>query len=145
MDNRELAAAVWIGVLVGGCLVNAGTRSAVLGLVRAALHPKIVLPVLLMLALALLLVRAAASLGLWVGDLIVPTVAWVVAVGLVLLFNFEHTWKTPRFLRSTASKVLGIGVFITFFTNLFLAQPPWRADAATHDRVPHPARPRRAP
>lgn len=32
----------------------------------------------------------------------------------------EHTWKTPRFLRSTASNVLGIGVFLGFFTNLFL-------------------------
>lgn len=119
MDNRELAAAVWIGVLVVGCLVNAGTRSAALGLLRAALHPKVAFPVLVMLALVLLLVRAAAGVGLWVGDLIVPTVGWVVAVGLVLLFNFEHTWKTPRFLRSTASKVLGIGVFIAFFTNLF--------------------------
>lgn len=119
MNNRELASAVWIGVLVVSSLVSSRTRSAVLGLVRAALHPKVVLPVLLMLALVLLLVWAAASVGLWVGGLFVPTLAWVVAVGLVLLFNFEHTWKTPRFLRSTASKVLGIGVFIGFFTNLF--------------------------
>ncbi len=119
MDNRELASAIWIGVLAVGCLVSHRTRSAVLGLVRTALHPKIVMPVLLMLALVLLLVWAAASIGLWVGGLLVPTLAWVVAVGLVLLFNFQHTWETPRFLRSTASKVLGIGVVIGFFTNLF--------------------------
>lgn len=119
LNDRELASALYIGVLVVGCLVSRRTRSSVLGLVRTTLHPKIVSPVLLMLALVLLLVWAAASVGLWVGDLVAPTVAWFVTAGLVLLFNFKHTWKTPRFLRSSASNVLGIGVLIGFFTNLF--------------------------
>jgi len=119
MDNRELAAATWLGVLVVGSLVSSRTRPAVLGLVRAALHPKIAFPVLLMLALVLLLVWAAANIGLWVGGLIVPTVAWFVAVGLVLLFNRVSKPEAPRFLRTTAKSVLGIGALIGFFTNLF--------------------------
>lgn len=119
MDNREVASAVWIAVAITTCLIGRSTRSALLGVARSALHPRIVLPVLAMFALVILLAWAGASAGLWVGELITPTVIWVAATGLVLLVNFERTWKTSRFLRSTAGSVLGVGVSIGFFTNLF--------------------------
>jgi hypothetical protein len=74
LDNRELANLLWVAAGVVVCGACATTRPAALGLVRAALDPKLVAPVLMMVAVVVGLVRAGSSVGLWAPDLLVPTV-----------------------------------------------------------------------
>jgi hypothetical protein len=119
LDDRELAAAVWITILIAYTLVRPRGRSALLALARAVAHPKVVLIIVSMLTVVVLLVSVATRAGLWVSEILAPTVVWVAAVGMVLVFNFENTWKTPGFLRTTARNVLGAGVFVAFFANIF--------------------------
>lgn len=119
MDNRELASVIWLGAVLAAALFHRPTRQAITGVVRAALHVKLVVPVVAMAVWVLGLVRAADAVGLWDAELVVPTTAWFVASGLLLLFNLDRAWKATGFFSGVATNLIGIAVFLGFFMNLF--------------------------
>lgn len=84
MNDRELAALIWLGVALAWGLTRPDLRRSLGEVVKAALHPKLLLPLVIMAAYISGLVYAASRLELWNPNLLSDTLAWAVGTGLVL-------------------------------------------------------------
>lgn len=131
LNNRELATVIWLAVILILVVIYRPVRVQLPGLFKAALTPVIVIPLLLMVAYTLLLVRLGSGIGLWTKALITETVVWFVISGLVLFYKVTEA-DQPGFFRRTIIRTLGATLVIEFFMNLFvmslwleLALQPW--------------------
>jgi hypothetical protein len=120
LNNRELAILIWLGVGVLLVLTKKSFRSSIGQVLRAGAHPKILIPLIAMLGYALLEIWLGSKLALWNGSLTKDTVVWVVVSATALFFNFEHASEKQHFFRRRTAALLGITVFLEFFTNLFV-------------------------
>lgn len=131
LDNREMAALLWLAILLMFCLAQPKVRAHVPDLLRTAMHPKVLLPVLLMLGYLALEVWLGYRLSLWRSDLLKPTILWVAFSAFSMFFAFDEASKKPHFIRHSLTKAIGIAAFLEFFINIapmnlaaeFLLQP----------------------
>lgn len=86
-SERDIAVVLWLFVGLLVLLLWKASRAAFLDLVRVALKPKIVLPVLALATYISAVVWLAAQFDLWQPDLASDTVAWFVGPGLGLLYG----------------------------------------------------------
>jgi len=124
LNNREWATLVWLSIAVALALLRREIRSSLRDLTRTALHIKILLPALIMVAYVGVLVRIGLRVGLWNMNLIKGTIIWFIVSGLVLLMSSAKAGKERRFFRRTALRTLEATVFVEFFTNLFVLSLP---------------------
>jgi hypothetical protein len=118
-NNREWALLIWLGALLVWALWKASIGSNLVSLIRAALHPKILVPLIVMLGFIALEAWFGSILRLWRPELIKDTAIWLaVAVGLLLKSAAEV--RRPHFFRSRLSATLGITEFLAFFTSLIV-------------------------
>src|SRR4051812_41816585 len=84
MNNREVAAVVWLGIV----LILGGTqpdiRRSFGSVVVTVVHPKLLIPLLAMSSYVACLIYAGRKAGIWNADLTGDTVAWAIGTGLVL-------------------------------------------------------------
>jgi hypothetical protein len=124
LNNREWAVLLWLLIGLAWALSQHSVRSSLRDVGRAALHVKIILPTLAMMAYVGALVRIGWQLNLWTVSLTKDTIIWFVGSGLVLLANIDKAWKEQQFFRRTALRTLELTVFIQFFANLFVLSLP---------------------
>ena len=89
-DNPGTAALIWLFVF-GVCIaLKKEVRVSVGGAFRTAMHPKILLPIIVMCGYIALEVWLAARLSLWRADLLKPTILWL-AAAFAMLLHFEKS------------------------------------------------------
>jgi hypothetical protein len=120
LNNRELAAVIWLLVPLVLVLLIRDVRRAVPGLLRAALTPKIVVPVVVMLAYVTGLVLVMKHLGLWSTDLTKDMIVWVLGPALVLFARAGPAGATEHFFRRAVFDTIKFTVFVEFYLNLFV-------------------------
>lgn len=117
-NNRELAALIWGMVLL---VVLAASRNVRLSLVRllcAFFRPKILLPLLLMLAYMSAVVWGLWKLHLWDPVLLKDSIVWVMSVGFVLFLHSPDAHHDERYFRQTVITSLKVVVVLEFLANL---------------------------
>jgi len=119
-NNREWAILMWLGVVLLLVLLKKDLRGSLGGVLRAAAHPRLLIPFGSMLGYVVLLAWLGSIVGFWRMGLIKDTIVWVVVSGLALFFGFADAAKKPHFFRNRFMAVLGITAFIEFFVNLFV-------------------------
>jgi hypothetical protein len=117
-NNREWAVLIWLGVLLVFMLRSKEQRALVGQPLRTALNPKLLVPLVFMLAYIALEVWLGARISLWCSELINDTVVWVL-VALSLFINSAGATRRPHFFRNRIAATLGITEFLALFTNLF--------------------------
>jgi hypothetical protein len=120
LNNREWASLFWLLVFVAFALSRREARSSFQTAAGIAIKPKILIPVLIMVAYVGALLYAGSRLGIWNTGLIKATVIWFVVTAVVLMMNSTRAGKERRFFLRTALRTLEWTVFIEFFTNLFV-------------------------
>jgi hypothetical protein len=131
LDNRELAALLWLAVFVLFCVAHPKVRAHIPHLLRTAIQPKIFLPIVLMLAYITLEVWLGYRVSIWRADLLKPTLLWVAFSALSMFFAFDQASKEPHFMRHSVMKAVGVAAFLEVFINVapmnfvaeFLVQP----------------------
>ncbi len=122
LNNRELAAMIWVGAAVLWALSTKSVRESSVGVVKAFLKPQILIPLVAMLAWIGLELWVGARLALWNLALAKGTILWTLGSAGVLLFNSTQldSDSEPHFFRRTIAATVGVTVFVEFFVNLYV-------------------------
>ena len=123
LNNREIAALIWIGVAVLWAFSKPSARSSFVGVIRAFLKPQILIPLVAMLAWVGLELLIGVRLALWNLALAKATILWTLGSAGVLLFNcaqIDSDGDDLRFFRRTILATVGVAAFVEFFVNLYV-------------------------
>jgi hypothetical protein len=123
-NNREIAALIWMLVVVLLAARSQTIRSSAKQVAAQALQPAIAVPFLLVIGYIGAVVLGAAQLGIWTEDLLSETVLWGLGPGVGLLFSALEVSKGKRSVRQIARRAVGLTVAIEFFVNLYVFSLP---------------------
>ena len=94
LDNREIAACIWFGVISLWYWSKPAVRSTIRGLIGRLFKPPILVPLLAMFIWISLEISVGARLALWDTDFAKSTVVWAVGSATVLCFNCAKAAET---------------------------------------------------
>ena len=123
LNNRELAALIWIGAAVLWAFSKPSVRESSVGIVRAFLNPQVLIPFVAMLAWVGLELWVGVRLALWNLALAKGTILWTLGSAGVLLFNctqIDSDGDDLHFFRRTILATVGVAAFVEFFVNLYV-------------------------
>ena len=123
LNNRELAALIWISAAVLLAFLKPSVRERFFGVIRAFLKPQTLIPITAMLAWVGLELSVGVRLTLWNLALAKGTVLWTLGSACVLLFKctlIESDGDNPHFFRRTILATVGVAAFVEFFVNLYV-------------------------
>ena len=121
LNNREIAALIWIGVAVLWAFSKPSARASFVGAIRTILKPQILIPIAAMLAWVGLELSVGVRFALWNPALAKGTILWTLGSAGVLLFNCTQiNSDDPHFFRRTILATVGVAAFVEFFVNLYV-------------------------
>jgi len=119
-SNREIASALWLLVLAGYVLSIRGVRKNLEGLIRTALHWKLLLVMVLLGGYTWLVVVALARLDLWSAELLKDTIFWFLFAGLALAFSAIDSAQEKRgFWRRLILNQIKITILVEWLFNTY--------------------------
>ncbi|NII10297.1 hypothetical protein [Oleiagrimonas sp. C23AA] len=113
-NNREIAAAAWIVLILGLVSIKKDVRSSMFGVVRAVAGGKLLIVFGAFAGWISLLSWLASLTGLWTSNQGVPTVVWYFFGGLPLLFRAFDAKEGTQHFRGYALAVLSGTALIEF-------------------------------
>jgi hypothetical protein len=123
LNSREDAILLWAAALLGfGLYKNfRGVGGSMLAVVRAALHPKLLLLFGSALAYSAFVVYAASKLGLWHMPALKVTVYWFVGTAIVLAGSALTDGARDRraYLRKVVRRVLAVTIVVEFVVGVY--------------------------
>lgn len=123
LNNRELAALIWIAAAVLWAFSKKSMRESLVGIVRGFLKPRVLIPLVAMLAWVGLELLIGVRLALWNLVLAKGTILWTLGSAGALLFNcaqIDSDGSDLRFFRRTILATVGVAAFVEFFVNLYV-------------------------
>jgi hypothetical protein len=124
LNNREWALLIWLGGVLALFLLRGNLRSILFQLARVALHPVVVVPVLLMAGWVGGLILVTARIGWWEGELATDTAVWFFGTALAVMFNVTAALSEERLLIRTFLRAVKITVLVEVFVNLYVFSLP---------------------
>ena len=124
LDNRELAALIWLGVAALSVLSQEKVRESFARVVKAFFQLLILIPLTAMLAWIGLELWVGVRLALWNPVLAKGTFLWTLGSAGVLFFNCSQAASDRHFFRRTIVAMVGVAVFVEFFMNLYVMSLP---------------------
>lgn len=124
MNNREIAAVVWLGVLLVCVLVQRDLRRSLGDVIEAAVAPRFLLPLLAMVGYVCGLVYLGWRGCLWNAALLSDTVTWFLATGLVLCGKSVSVFSPKASFRAVLFATFSATVFVEVFVNLYVFPLP---------------------
>lgn len=124
LDNREIAACIWTGVISIWYWSKPTIRSAVKRLIARLFQPAILVPLLVMFMWIGLEIAVGTRLSLWNTEFAKSTVVWTVGSATVLCFNCVTAAEKPDFFKRIMLGALAVAVFVEFFVNLYVFSLP---------------------
>lgn len=113
-NNREIAAAAWIVLILGLVSIKWVVRSSLFGVVRALADRKLLIVLGAFAGWIGLLSWFGSGTGLWTSSQVVPTVVWYFVGGLPLLFRAFDAKEGTQHFRGYATAVLSGTAVIEF-------------------------------
>ncbi|MCY4499615.1 MAG: hypothetical protein OXC14_20320 [Rhodospirillaceae bacterium] len=127
LNNRELAALIWVSAVVLWAFSKTSVRESLVGVVKAFVRPQILLPLVALFAWVGLELWVGAQLGIWNRALAKGTILWTLGSAGVLLFNsaqIDSDGDDVHFFRRTVLATVGVAAFVEFFVNLYVMSLP---------------------
>lgn len=123
LNGREDAALIWVTAVISLAVVKdpRGIGGSAYAVLRAALHPKLLLLVGSAALYSTALVYAAAETHFWHSAALKETVYWFVGSGIVLVGTAvtEAAATDARIVRQVVKRVFAATVLIEFIANLY--------------------------
>lgn len=121
-SNREIATAIWIGLIVAVLLVVPEFRRhmwpSIKGLFEAIANWKILVPVGVYFAYIIGVFYGIWRAGLWHLGLLTETLIIAVFAGLPIFFSAHQVVEGKRLLRDVLVRTLGLSAFVVFYVGL---------------------------
>lgn len=117
LSSRELAYLLWAVVLLVWMLSMSTMRASIAGILRHLLNWKLSLPIVLLAAYTLGLVRLLARFELWGPALTKDTIVWFLFSGLAFAGSAVERAKDERFWRDSVAKQLKLMVIVEWIVH----------------------------
>ena len=127
LNNRELAALIWVSVFFLWAFSKKSVREGSVGVVKAFLKPQILLALAAMSVWVGLELRVGLRLALWSPALAKGTILWTLGSAAALLFNctqLDSDGDDQHFFRRTILTTVCVAAFVEFFVNLYVMSLP---------------------
>lgn len=119
LNNREMAIALWLVVLLIWSLSKSRVRSTMFAALRTLLLTRLVILLTAMLVYVGLTVLFFSELSLWDASLTKDTVFWTIGTAFVFLFNVNEATQNERFFRKILLDSLKVVLVLEFIVNLY--------------------------
>lgn len=117
LTNREAAVAFWLVVAAAFALRDAKLRSSFGSVLKQLLGPRILLPLLSVLAWVAAEVAVGRTLGWWTSSLVKDTLLWTGTSAVAMFLAFMKAAKQPRYFRQAALAAVGLPVVVEVVTS----------------------------
>ncbi len=118
-NNREIATAIWLLVLIGWVIYKKETRASLIQLIKAFFAWKLTISYLAMLAYISTVVYLLYSIEIWKWSLIASTTLWVAFGAFSMLMNHERA-NNENFFFESIKEQFKILVFLEFVINFYV-------------------------
>jgi hypothetical protein len=124
-NNREIAVIVWFSILSVWLLKHKSVRHSLSGVVKILIHRQILTVLLLLIIYISLLIFGLQWMGLWDAfSHLKDTIAWIVGVALVMVFNVPGTLKGESLFRKAIKDAIKITIILEFVVGLYSLSLP---------------------
>lgn len=117
ITSRELAAIIWLVILVIGAMTRREARVSLRHLLRAFLQGKVLAVLVLYAAYVALWVCVAAKIGVWTKSLLADTIIWFVVSGFPLFLRSDQAGKDSKFFRREAESIITLSAIAGVYVN----------------------------
>lgn len=117
-SDREIATAIWLGVLLVFALSKKAIREALLDLVKAFFHWKILTSVAVMILYTTGMVCLLHAANFWTVSLLKDTIIWFFS-GMVLAVSFLTSHKDEKVFSRIVASTVKIVVLLEFLVNTY--------------------------
>lgn len=116
-NNREIATAFWLVVLLAFALRKADIRKPLAAVLRTFIHLKILVPVCLMVLYIAATVAMLGAIGLWNVSLLKDTVVWFCAIAMAMMMRFATSDEAENIFQKVLVDSIKIIIVIEFLVN----------------------------
>lgn len=117
LSNREIATAIWLAILLAHAFTKTDVRQASARVVELFVHPKILVPVMVLLAYTAGVTWILFRVGLWVPSLLKDTVLWFTLTGFGVFMSAVTSNSPDRVIASSIRDSLKVVVVLEFLVN----------------------------
>lgn len=118
-NNREIAAGIWLVILVLGSTASRDIRSAMVDVLKAFFVRPILVNVLLLAGYLACIVVMLAIVGAWTAAQLKVTLLWFFTSGLVGLSSSPRLSEEPDIFPKYLRNIVSITILLEFFVNLY--------------------------
>lgn len=122
-SDREIATAIWLGVLLAFALSKKAIREALPDLVKTFFHWKILTSVAVMILYTAGMVCLLHAANFWTVSLLKDTITWLLS-GMGLAVSFVTSHKDEKVFSRIAAGTVKIVVFLEFLVNTYTFSLP---------------------
>lgn len=119
LNNREIALLLWFAVALVLSIIHQSVRTSLVGLVRTAAMPQIIIPIGVMYAYLGVVVWLLHTICLWDWDQLKNTIVWSFAVGIASFFSLQKMEDNPHYFRGWIKETAAVVVFVEFLVNVY--------------------------
>ena len=119
LDNREISILTWLTVLAVFCASKPEIRRAGAGVVRAALAPKLLIPIAMIAAYVAAGVAVLHHFQIWGLSNLKATVLWFFTAGLAMVGKVTQSQQEDRYFLRAVLDGFKISVVLEFVVNFF--------------------------
>ena len=118
-NNREIAAGVWLLILLAWVLWKPEIRTAFLDVLEAFFAWKIVLPTMMMSLYVLLMVIVYEKIGFWDISALKDTIFWALGAAFVMLIHSNEAASDEHFFRNAVLDNIKLVLVLEFIVNVY--------------------------
>jgi len=119
LDNREISILTWLAVLAVFCASKPEIRKAGAGVVRAALAPKLLIPIVMIAAYVGAGVAVLHHFEIWGLSNLKATVLWFFTAGLAMVGEVAESQQEDRYFLRAVLDGFKISVVLEFVVNFY--------------------------
>lgn len=119
LSNRELAAAVWIIIVLLWVLSKTEIKASLQAFLRALLKRQILLGLLLIVSYVWGETLVLSKMDLWNGSHAPKTLVWIFAVAVVSFVNIGQAKDQVQFIKEAVLRNFKLSVILSFLVNFY--------------------------
>ena len=123
-NNREIATALWLLVLLALVLSKADVRKSLAGVLGAFFHYKILASVCLMALYTAAVVILLAAISLWNASLLKDTVVWFCVSAMAMVMRFVTSEDAENIFQKVLTENVKIVIVLEFLVNAYTFSLP---------------------
>ena len=118
-NNREIATAIWLSVLLGFALTKSDVRKSLAGVARSFFRPKIIVLVFFMVLYTAAAAMLLSVINFWNICLLKDTIAWFCLSSIIMTMNFVTAKEDKNIFRKILVDSIKIVVVLEFLVNTY--------------------------